>query len=89
MKTEFRSSFVEDLNAIKSKSLRRRIAELIEAVEQAPQPDSIHNLKKLRAASGSYYRIRIGEYRIGLIFSGGVVTFVRCLHRKEIYRYFP
>jgi mRNA interferase RelE/StbE len=63
------------------------------AIRQSPtsgsQPDSIHNLKKLRAASGSYYRIRIGEYRIGLIFSGGIVTFVRCLHRKEIYRYFP
>lgn len=88
MKTEFRSSFVGDLSAIKKMNVRQRIEELIELVEQAQNPDSIHNLKKLRG-SGNYYRVRVGEYRVGLILKGGVVTFVRCLHRKEIYRYFP
>ncbi len=88
MKTEFRSSFVQDLSAIRNKSLQQRIEKLIEVVEQAPNPDSIHNLKKLRR-SGDYYRVRVGEYRVGLIIKGGVVTFVRCLHRKDIYRYFP
>jgi mRNA-degrading endonuclease RelE of RelBE toxin-antitoxin system len=34
-------------------------------------------------------RIRLGEYRLGFVFESGAVTFVRCLHRKEIYRYFP
>lgn len=88
MKTEFRSSFAKDVGLIKSKSLRHRIEELIELVEQAPNLAAVPNLKKLRY-SGDYYRVRLGEYRVGLILEGGVLTFVRCLHRKDIYRYFP
>ena len=88
MKAEFRSSFAKDVSVIKSKSLRRRIEELIEFVEQAPDLAAVPNLKKLRY-SGNYFRVRVGDYRVGFIFDGGVLTFVRCLHRKDIYRYFP
>ena len=48
----------------------------------------IPNLKRLET-TGKYYRIRLGDYRIGFVFERGTVTFVRCLNRKEIYRYFP
>jgi len=46
------------------------------------------NIKKLKG-EGDYYRIRVGDYRIGMKVNDGVVSFVRILHRKEIYRYFP
>ncbi|GIK72728.1 MAG: hypothetical protein BroJett021_17160 [Chloroflexota bacterium] len=36
-----------------------------------------------------YYRIRVGDYRLGLALEGDTVILVRFLHRKEIYRYFP
>jgi len=36
-----------------------------------------------------YYRIKIGDYRIGMTVEGNLVTLVRFLHRKDIYRYFP
>ena len=88
MKTAFHSSFAKDLRSIKEQNLQDRIAELIQTVEQAAALSAIPNLKKLRAARG-YYRVRLGEYRVGLTVRGGVVSFVRCLHRKEIYRYFP
>lgn len=88
MKTAFQSSFARDLRSIKDKTLRDRVAELIETVEQAANLDMIPNLKRLRAV-GSYYRVRLGEYRVGLMVRRDVVSFVRCLHRKEIYRYFP
>lgn len=88
MKTEFKSSFVKDLRSIKNQTIRNRVAELIETVEKAPAQGTIPHLKKLRE-SGTYYRVRLGEYRVGLSIKSGVVTFVRCLHRKEIYRYFP
>ena len=59
-----------------------------ELVEQAQHLGQVANLKKLRGG-GNYYRIRVGDYRIGLIVEGDAVTFVRFLHRKDIYRYFP
>ena len=51
-------------------------------------PQEIGDLKKLRGGE-RYYRIRLGEYRIGLILEGDKVVFVRFLPRKDIYRYFP
>lgn len=37
----------------------------------------------------TYYRIRFGNYRVGVGYEEDVLTFQRVLHRKEIYRYFP
>ncbi len=88
MNTSFRESFDADLAAIQDAALLRRIRKVIERVEAARTFQHIPNLKRLEA-SGKYYRIRVGDYRIGFTFERGTVTFVRCLNRKEIYRYFP
>ena len=88
MKTAFRESFDSDLSTIKDVALLRRIRKVIEQVEAARTFLQIPNLKRLEA-TGKYYRIRLGDYRLGFIFENGTVTFVRCLQRKEIYRYFP
>jgi len=86
--TAFRESFDADLAAITDAALLRRIKRIIEQVEATRTFQQIHNLKRLEA-TGKYYRIRLGDYRIGFVFERGAVTFVRCLNRKEIYRYFP
>lgn len=88
MKVAFRESFLRDLRAIKDQNALRRIRKVIDNVEQADKPADISNLKKLKG-QGRYYRIRIGEHRVGLKIEADTVTFVRVLNRKEIYRYFP
>ena len=88
MKTRFRESFAEDLAALTDVGLRLRIKRVIEQVEAASTLQQIPNLKRLEG-KGNYYRIRVGNHRVGLVFEGGAVTFVRCLDRKEIYRHFP
>ncbi len=88
MTTAFRESFDADLSAITDAALLRRIRKVIEQIEVARTFQQIPNLKRLYA-KGKYYRIRIGDYRVGFVFEHGAVTFVRCLNRKEIYRYFP
>jgi mRNA interferase RelE/StbE len=84
----FEESFLKDLRGGKDKSLLRRVRELIETVEQAQSQDTLAGLKKLKGG-GSYYRLRIGDYRVGITIENQIVTFVRFLNRKEIYRYFP
>jgi mRNA interferase RelE/StbE len=86
--TLFRESFDTDLSAITDAGRLRRIKKVIEQVEAARTFQQIPNLKRLDA-KGKYYRIRVGDYRVGFVFEQGAVTFVRCLNRKEIYRYFP
>ena len=88
MNTAFRESFYADLSGISDAALLRRMRKVIEQVEAARTFQQIPNLKRLEA-TGKYYRIRVGDYRIGFVFEDGVVTFVRCLNRKDIYRYFP
>ena len=66
MKTTFKKSFVKDLKTHDNdKNLLTRIQETILEVEAADSITSIKNLKKLKA-EGSYYRIRVGNYRLGL-----------------------
>jgi len=86
--TRFRESFDQDLSALTDSGLLRRIKRVIEQVEAARTFQEIPNLKRLDAR-GKYYRVRVGDYRVGFVFEQGVVTFVRCLNRKEIYRHFP
>jgi mRNA interferase RelE/StbE len=88
LKVAFRASFTRDLRKIKEQQLRNRVLNLIEQVENAATLDDIPNLKKLKGG-GNYYRIRIGSYRCGLTVENDTVTFVRFLHRRDVYRYFP
>jgi mRNA interferase RelE/StbE len=84
----FKESFARDLKAVKQKRMLPRIREVIDAVRDAPDLQSIPNIRKLNDP-GNYYRIRVGDYRLGIKVEKDEVTFVRCLHRRDIYRYFP
>jgi mRNA interferase RelE/StbE len=88
VKIQFRASFAKDIRGIKNKELLNPFKERILQVEKAQTSKDIANLKKLKGGV-NYYRVRVGEYRIGLIIEDDTVTFVRCLNRKEIYRFFP
>ncbi len=88
MRTVFRKSFTRDLKRIKDQDIRDRVRETIEQVEAAAELQAISDLKKLRG-SGNLFRIRIGDYRIGLALEGETVEFVRCLPRRDLYRFFP
>lgn len=88
MNLSFRKSFARDLEQITDREFLAKLRRVIEATEKAPTLREIPHLKKL-LASGKFFRIRIGQYRIGLIAEKGQIIFVRCLHRRDIYKYFP
>ena len=88
MKFAFRASFLRDLANVTDKSFLERVKQVIEEVEQAPVLTQVRNVKKLRGP-GNYYRIRLGDYRFGLLLEADTLVFVRLLHRKDVYRYFP
>ena len=88
MNVEFRKSFEKDIGKIRDQDLLLKIKAVIEEVENAESLLNISNIKKLKAQK-DYYRIRVGDYRIGLAHSEDAITFVRVLHHNEMYRYFP
>ena len=88
MEVKFTVLFNKDLAVIKNIKLIDAIeAAIIDAKKAVVQSD-IKNLKKLKGYK-SYYRIRIGDYRIGIYIANEVLEFSRFLHRKDIYKYFP
>ncbi len=88
MELEFRESFLKDVSHIKEKGVKKKIAAVIAETKAASSLSAIRNMKKMES-SEDYYRIRIGNYRIGIKLQAKTLIFLRCLHRKDIYRYFP
>ena len=88
MKVEAQKSFEKDIEKISDKKLATSVETIIEALEKCKSLSEIHNLKKMKA-KGSYYRIRIGNYRLGLKQEQDTLTLLRFMHRKDIYNYFP
>jgi mRNA interferase RelE/StbE len=88
VKVEFRDSFVKDLKSVKDKGVLKRLREAIEAIEKAHSLTEVPHSKKLKGG-GSYFRLRVGDYRVGVALENDIVIFVCFLNRKDIYKYFP
>lgn len=89
MEVRFEASFEKDLKKVKKdKKLLKSVKEVIGEVKKAKDLSDLRNLSKLKEYK-TFYRIRIGDYRIGLDVVEDKVIFVRILHRKDIYKYFP
>lgn len=88
MELEFRDSFLKDVKHVKEKRVKKKIVGMVTDARAALSLSDIRNVKKMEG-SENYYRIRIGEYRIGIKLQDKTLVFLRCLHRKDIYRYFP
>lgn len=88
MKTDFKKSFTKDLKKIREQNLKKRVATAIKRAEEAKSLRKVENIRKLRG-SDRYYRIKIGDYRIGLKLKDNMLIFIRFLHRRDIYKYFP
>jgi len=88
MQVLFERSFYRDLKRINNKKVRKQVWQIIKAVEQAATLAEVPHTTKLRGYE-TFYRIRLGDYRIGLEVVGETVIFVRFLHRRDIYRRFP
>jgi mRNA interferase RelE/StbE len=89
VKTEYLPSFIKDLKKLKKMPAYSQISStVLEKIPQCENIAEISNLKKIKGAKNAY-RIKVGDYRIGVFIENETVTFSRVLHRKEVYRYFP
>ena len=86
----FKPSFVKDFEKLPSdtKADVRKIC-----MEDFLTAKEIMELKHIDINSikgfNGYYRIRVGDYRIGFKKEGQSIVFMRVKHRKDIYKVFP
>ena len=88
MNVKFESRFEKDLKLIKERNLLTRLKQIILTCKQAESLGEINNLKKMQGYD-SFYRTRLGDYRLGIEVFENALIFVRFLHRNDIYKVFP
>lgn len=87
MNVLYHKKFLKDLAALPTDE-RNRIEQF--AFNEVIRSKSFRYIRteKLQGYK-NYYKIRFGNYRVGLHHENNTLTFERVLHRKEIYKLFP
>lgn len=92
MKVEYKKSFIKDIKRIKDRNILDRLEavlldlEKIESLADLNRPGS--GIVTIRGTT-NYFRIRIGDYRLGIKWNDDCLVIIRFLSRGEIYRCFP
>ena len=88
MKVEYRKRFLKDLSEIPN-SARKTIETFV--FSELPNLGALGSSGKIERLTGypGYFKVRFGEYRVGLRLEGDTIFVERVLHRREIYRYYP
>jgi len=88
MKVSYDKSFYKRLIKIKDKTILEKVKQAILQAEAATEIQQIHSIKKMEGFK-SFYRIRIGDYRIGIELRNDTLWFITVANRKDIYKSFP
>jgi len=88
MKIRFKASFLKAVSKINDDRLKDEVAAIIESIENVENISKISRIKKLKNTKTDY-RIRSGDYRIGLRLEDEAIIFAAFAHRKDFYKYFP
>jgi mRNA interferase RelE/StbE len=87
VKSVYRKKFLKELSLIPSLQ-RKEIEKFV--FEEILTFNSITERGKIKIKGyTNFYKIRFGDYRVGIKLEDNIIIFERVLHRKDIYRYFP
>ena len=89
IEVRYAETFLKDLKQIKSTPYYQKIKRV--CFTELPAYNAVADIKNLKKIEGykDFFRIRIGDFRVGISIHGNKVQVLRVLNRKEIYRYFP
>lgn len=88
MEIIFTKNFLKILEKTKNDLLLEKIKETIVNIENVTTVSDILNVKKMTGYQ-TYYRIKVGNYRIGFELLENTCKLLTVLHRKDIYKKFP
>ena len=80
--------FRRDVRQLGSAQVRRQLAQVIQELTEAANIEEVNGVSRMTARGGRY-RIRLGNYRLGITIDGETAVLRRFLPRGEIYRRFP
>lgn len=88
MIVEYDKSFDKWLSKITDKALLGKIENIIIQLESAQSLDKVSNVKKLTGFK-NYFRVQIGNHRLGFELKKSTILIIIIADRKDIYKRFP
>lgn len=89
MKVLYDKSFSKSLDKIKDHKTKQALLKFIENLKIANNLQEIKQLKKIKGFK-SYYRYRLGDYRIGFeLTKENNILLIIVAKRNDIYKKFP
>ena len=89
MKVTFTNKYEKQFDRLSDPKTRRQIAATVANIIAANRLDEIPSIKKLKGFANAY-RVRNGQFRIGLIREADGSILIAALDmRKDFYRSFP
>ncbi len=89
MTTEYLPNFIKNLKKPNKTPIYPEIRKLaFQTIPDCHNISEIKNQKKIKGHKNAY-RIRMGDYRLGIFIDNERITLSRVLHRKDVYHYFP
>jgi mRNA interferase RelE/StbE len=88
MKISYSKKFLKQLAGVPSET-RVKIEDFV--FNELVSVSSISSLGKVEKMQGydGFYKVRFGNYRLGLVIENDVITVKTVMHRREIYKFFP
>jgi len=71
-----------------SAKIKKALLKVIEKIREAGSLAEVREVRKIEGYQ-KYYRIKLGDYRLGIKATKNRIELIRFLHRKDIYRRFP
>ena len=88
MEVEYRKKFLKELSKL-SNEYAKTIEEFV--FENLPNFSSLSDIGEVEKMTGykNYFKIRFGNYRVGIKKENDCIIIETVKHRREIYKYFP
>ena len=89
MELLYAKKFSKDVDAIRKEArIKKALLKVIEKIREAGSLAEVREVRKIEGYQ-KYYRIKLGDYRLGIKVTKNRIELIRFLHRKDIYRRFP
>lgn len=88
MQVQYKRKFLKELAKIPSNKVKQIEAFVFDTL---PEYENLADTGKVEKMTGykDCFKVRFGQYRIGLTKINNVITIETIKHRKEIYKFFP
>ena len=89
MQVSYTKTFLKDLAKVVPVKQRQQIEKFV--FEDLPVIESLEHAGNMEKMTGykNHYKVRFGDYRVGIFKNNNTIELQRVLNRKEIYKFFP